>query len=70
MIIIGYLIVFLLLMWLGQKICMRCVRNQHKGYAFLCMIIVILLQAIVIYYFVGTIIDQMTTLLKLFYNET
>ncbi|AVQ34292.1 hypothetical protein C7J88_09000 [Staphylococcus muscae] len=70
MIIIGYLIVFLFLMWLGQKVCIRCVRHQRKGYAFLCMTLVILMQAVVIYYFVGTIIDQMTTLLKLFYNET
>ncbi|MCS4486424.1 hypothetical protein [Staphylococcus americanisciuri] len=45
-------------------------KRQQRILAYLWMVVVIVVQAIIIYYFVGDLVEQMTLVLKMFYNES
>ncbi|UXR74313.1 hypothetical protein MUA48_02280 [Staphylococcus sp. IVB6238] len=68
--ILGYFILFLLLMWFGKKMGVHFKRSGRYAYAYLLVSVVIFIEVIVIYYFVGELIQNITQLLKMFYNET
>ena len=70
MIIIVEIACFLFLLWFGRFVCRKCMKRQQRVLAYFWIIVVLGLQVIVIYYFVGTFIEQMTAVLQMFYNGT
>lgn len=70
MVIIVEIALFIFLLWFGRFVCRKCMKRQKRGLAYFWMIVVLGLQVLVIYYFVGTFIQQMTAVLQMFYNET
>ncbi|MDO5375212.1 MAG: hypothetical protein Q4F01_03405 [Staphylococcus rostri] len=69
MAIIIEIALFILMLWLGRFVCRKCLKRQQRLLAYVWMIFVIIVQAVIIYYFVGDLTEQMTSVLKMFYNE-
>ncbi|QLK85496.1 hypothetical protein [Staphylococcus sp. 17KM0847] len=67
--VIGYLVLFMLMMWLGQSVCQYCIKSQRQTLAYLWMMLVLIIQGVIIYIFVEQLVLDVNNILQSFYHE-
>ncbi|HEC2144563.1 TPA: hypothetical protein R1902_000630 [Staphylococcus delphini] len=67
--IVLYILVFLIVMWIGQIVSQRLVARQYRLWVYLWMVGILIIQCMLIYGFVGELAQHTSEILSLFYDD-